>query len=356
MKENSPINNDLASFQKVVVYYFSGTGNAKNVSFWLARVAEEMKIECRLINIAIIDRLNIEQPDDGALVVFVSPVHGFNYPPVMLHFLMRFPKGKNKVLLMNTRAGMLIGRWITPGLSGITFYLAALILWLKGFSIRSMFPVDLPSNWISIHPGLNERTVKYLHDKNKEKVTSYARGVFSGKSNFRGLYEIVQDALVSPISFGYYFAGRFLFAKTFYASGDCTNCDVCVKGCPVKAIIKVDNRPYWTFNCESCMKCMGNCPEKAIETGHGFIIGYLMLFSSVIVVLFYRYFGLLYGVIENEILKFVIETVLMLLFLGLWYRLIHYLLRFRFFERLVVYSSLTRYKFWGRRYKALKEK
>jgi ferredoxin len=356
MKENSLKIDDLAAFQKIVVYYFSGTGNAKNVSLWLAKVAEEMKIECSLINIAAINRLNIEPPEAGALVVFVSPVHGFNYPPVMLHFLLRFPKGKNKVLLMNTRAGMLIGRWITPGLSGITFYLATLILWLKGFSIRAMFPVDMPSNWLSIHPGLNERTVKYLHEKNKEKVNVFARGVFSGKHNFKGLYEIVQDTLVSPISFGYYFVGRFFFAKTFYASGDCDNCNVCIKGCPVKAIIMVDERPYWTFNCESCMKCMGNCPKRAIETGHGFIIGYMMLFSSVIMVLFYRYFGSLFFTIENGILKFVFETVLMLSFLGLWYRLIHYLLRFRFFERLVVYSSLTSYKFWGRRYKALKDK
>ncbi len=356
MKEINPVVGDLAVYQNVIVYYFSGTGNSKNVSLWLAKVAEEMKIECRLINIAAIDRLNIEPPEAGALLVFVSPVHGFNYPPVMLHFLLRFPKGKNKVLLMNTRAGMLIGRWITPGLSGITFYLATLILWLKGFTMRAMFPVDLPSNWISIHPGLNHRTVQYLHDKNKEKVTVFARGVFSGKSNFKGLYEIVQDLLVSPVSFGYYFAGRFLFAKSFYASKDCTNCDVCLKGCPVKAIVKVDERPFWTFNCESCMKCMGSCPEKAIETGHGFIIGYLMIFSSIIMVLFYRYFGLMVFTIENGILKFVIETVLMLAFLGLWYRLIHYLLRFRFFGLLVEYSSLTRYKFWGPRYKALKNK
>jgi len=354
MKEISPEIQFPSAYRKVILYYFSGTGNARNVAHWTAKVAGEKGMECRIINIAEIDRLVIPKPDDNALVVFISPVHGFNYPPVMLHFLMRFPKGKNRVLLMNTRAGMLIGKWITPGLSGITFYLAALILWLKGFSIGAMVPVDMPSNWLSVHPGLNERTVKFLHDRNREKVMAFAGKAFSGKSDFRALYEIIQDVLISPISFGYYFVGRFLFAKTFYASGDCNNCDLCIKGCPVKAIIKVDNRPFWTFNCESCMKCMGHCPKRSIETGHGFIIGFLMLFSSVIMVLFYRYFGLWFFPIENGILRFLTETVLMLCFLGLWYRLIHYLMRFRFFERLVVYSSLTSYKFWGRRYRALR--
>jgi hypothetical protein len=54
-------------------------------------------------------------------------------PAIMLKFIRRFPKWKNKVVLMNTRAGMLIGKFITPGLTGIAFYLSALILFLKGF-------------------------------------------------------------------------------------------------------------------------------------------------------------------------------------------------------------------------------
>jgi Pyruvate/2-oxoacid:ferredoxin oxidoreductase delta subunit len=345
----------MAIFQKLIIYYFSGTGNSKNVALWLSKVAIEYDIECTLINIVQINRRDIEPPDSEALIVFVSPIHGFNYPPVMLNFIMHFPKGKNKVLLMNTRAGMLIGKFVTPGLTGVAFFLSAFILRLKGFSIRAMFPVDLPSNWISIHPGLNERTIKFLHEKNKEKVIAFARRIFSGKSDFRALYEMIQDIIASPVSLGYYFVGRFFFAKSFYASGDCNNCNICIKGCPVKAIIKIDKRPYWTFNCESCMKCMSECPKKAIETGHGFIIGYLLVFYSVFMVLFYKYFNLFFFRIENGILKILVETVLLLSLFGLYYRMIHYLMRFKYFERLMVYTSLTKYKFWGRRYKALKE-
>jgi len=346
----------MEAYKKTIIYYFSGTGNSRNVALWLSNVAKEKNIDCQIINIAKIDRINIEQPDPDALIVFVSPIHGFNYPPIMQHFIMHFPKGKNKVLLLNTRAGMLIGKWITPGLTGIAFYFAALILKIKGFSIKAMYPVDLPSNWISVHPGLNARTVKYLHDKIKLRVTAFANKVFSGESDFRSLREIIQDVAISPISLGYYFVGRFFLAKTYYASKDCNNCDLCVKECPVKAIIKVDNRPFWTFNCESCMKCMSNCPKKAIETGHGYIAEFMVFFSLVFMVLFYKYFEVFFFKLENGILQFVIETVLQLSLLALWYRLNHYLLRYKFFERIVVYTSLTKYKFWGRRYKALKEK
>ncbi len=343
----------MEAYRKVIVYYFSGTGNSRNVASWVKQVAHEMDLESQLFNIAQIDRHSIEPPDPESLLVFVSPVHGFNYPPIMLHFIMRFPNGKNKVVLMNTRAGMLIGKFITPGLTGIAFFLSASILFLKGFSLKAILPVDMPSNWISIHPGLNDCTVKYLHEKNKQRVTVFAQKILSGKYYFRALLEIY-DILLAPIALGYYFIGRFFFAKSFYASRNCNNCGICVNACPVKAIIKVDERPFWTFNCESCMKCMGSCPEKAIETGHGFIIAYSLVFSLIILAAFYKYFGLYFFPIENEWVKMVLESALFLILLTLWYRIIHWLMRFKIVERIIVLTSFTNYKWWGKRYRALK--
>ena len=343
------------NYKRLVVYYFSGTGNSENVARWMADIAKEKDMEVSLINIGKTARRGIEAPEADTLVAFVSPIHGFNYPPVMLDFLFHFPKGKNNVLLLNTRAGMLIGKWITPGLTGVAFYFSALILKMKGYSIRSMFPVDLPSNWISVHPGLNERTVRYLHERNREKVYRFARKVLNGGTDFRSVREIIQDVLIAPISLGYYFIGRFLFAKTYYASADCDNCGICYQSCPVKAIKLVDNRPFWTFNCESCMHCMSNCPKKAIETGHGYIFVVALLSSLTISGLFYKYFKILFFDIDNTFLGFILESAIFVVILASFYRLLHYLLRFKIVERIVVYTSLTKYKFWGRRYKALKK-
>jgi Pyruvate/2-oxoacid:ferredoxin oxidoreductase delta subunit/flavodoxin len=341
------------AYKKIIIYYFSGTGNSRNVAVWLSQVAEENNIESQIINIAKIDRLSIVPPEPDALVVFISPIHGFNYPPIMLNFIIRFPKGKNKVVLMNTRAGMLIGKFVTPGLTGIAFYLSAFVLVLKGFSIKAILAVDMPSNWISVHPGLNDRTVKFLHQKNKERVEKFAHKIMQGKSHYKHLLEL-HDILFAPIALAYYLVGRFFLAKTYFASADCNNCDMCIKACPVKAIIKVDNRPFWTFNCESCMKCMSNCPKKAIETGHGYIAAFVHVFYAVILVAFYKYFNTYLFPIENPMFKFVLEAVLSIAFLAAWYRLVHWLLRFKALERLTVYTSLTKYKWWGRRYKALK--
>ncbi len=345
----------MSPFQNITIYYFSGTGNSKNVAKWFSEVASKQEIPCELVNISEVDRLHITPPSANSLVVFASPVHGFNYPPVMLHFIARFPKGKNKVLLLNTRAGMLIGKWVTPGLTGFALLLSSFILKIKGYSIVGMVPFDLPSNWISVHPGLNDRTVKYLHHRVKERVVTSAERVLSGKNYFKALREIIQDIIISPISILYYLIGRFVIAKTYYASSDCNNCDICIKGCPVKAISKVDNRPFWSYSCESCMKCMSHCPKKAIETAHGSIVAFSLINYLVLVVLFYKYVTVWIAPIDNEWLKFVIESLLYLGLFGIWYRIIHYLMRLKWFERIIVYTSLTKYKWWGRRYKALKD-
>jgi Pyruvate/2-oxoacid:ferredoxin oxidoreductase delta subunit len=296
-------------YKKLLVYYFSGTGNSQKVTYWLSLVAKEMNIETENFNIADINRFSIHAPAQDALLVFISPVHGFNYPPIMLHFIFHFPKGNNNVLLMDTRAGMLIGKWITPGMSGVTFYLSSLILKSKGYRIKSMYPVDLPSNWISVHPGLKENAVNYILKRNKERVTIFAHKMLNGGSDFKSVSFIILDILVFPISVCYYFIGRFLFAKTYYASRDCNHCYICIKDCPTKAIIKVDDRPFWTFRCESCMHCMSNCPKKAIETSHGSTIGFSIFFYSVIWILLNHFLSNYFYFVFSGIIGSVLQSI-----------------------------------------------
>ncbi len=56
------------AYQKIIIYYFSGTGNSRNVAVWLANVAQENNIGSQIINIAQIDRLSVEPPETGSLV------------------------------------------------------------------------------------------------------------------------------------------------------------------------------------------------------------------------------------------------------------------------------------------------
>ncbi len=348
-------------YENLVLYFFSGTGNARNVANWIADTALEKNLQIELVDISKIDRKNIPAPPADSLIGFCSPTHGFNYPPVMMYFIFRFPKGNgNKIFLINTRAGMKFSKIYFPGLSGIALLLPALVLLLKGYKIIGMRPIDLPSNWISLHPGLNESAVSEIQHRCKRIAKSFAEKILDGKKNYRALFDIIQDLLIAPIAVLYFFVGRFVLAKTFYADSNCDNCNLCINKCPVKAIEKVDNRPFWTFRCESCMRCMNECPKRAIETGHGYIIGLLYLIDVTAIVwlgmLSSKYINLPAGLPFPGLINFTLESLISLALLVPGYRLVHYLIKLPVFRQLIEYTSLTKLKFWNRYRSAKKYK
>jgi len=348
-------------FNKIIVYYFSGTGNAKKTAQWVQSAAEQKNINTEIVDISKLEKRTLPSVPENTLIGFCGPTHGFNFPPIMLHFIFRFPRGKqNKVFLINTRAGLKIGKYFIVGLSGITLWLSSFILKIKGFKIAGFRSIDLPSNWISLHPGLKPDIVESIFHRRKNDTIKFINKITDGKNVYTAFKDIIQDIIISPIAPLYYLIGRFVFAKSFIASKECNNCNICIEKCPVNAIKTIDSRCYWTYKCESCMQCMNNCPQRAIETAHGFIIGLSYLINSAAIIWVYKILdfeqitGLTFNNFGGRVLFNIIESVIYLWMLFSGYRLMHYLLKFRFFERLFVFSSFTKYKFW-RRYKPSKK-
>ncbi len=327
---------------------------------WFSEKATARNIQSDTVDIAKIDRKKIEPPPAGTLIGFVSPTHGFNYPPAMMYFIFRFPRASrisdqpSRIFLMNTRAGMKLSRWFLPGLSGITLWLAAIVMLLKGYRIVGMRSIDLPSNWISFHPGLKENVVTSIHIHCKRITKRFAGKILDGKHVYTAFRDIVQDILISPISVGYFFVGRFVLAKSFYANDACDKCDICINNCPVNAILTVDNRPFWSYRCESCMRCMNNCPKRAIETAHGYIIGIMVLLNMGIMVWFWQGVSEIIPIPKEngwaELLVTITGWLLTFVVMVVSYRIYHYLLKIPLIRKLFFYTSFTRFKFW-RRYK-----
>ena len=125
---------------RLIVFYFSGTGNSRRIALWLSELALENNIPCCSYDIATTDISTVQPIDNSATIVLISPVHGFNFPEITLNFIRNLPKGKNRIVLMNTRAGIKLSKFIIPGLTGIAFMLAAAILKSKGYKSRDRYP------------------------------------------------------------------------------------------------------------------------------------------------------------------------------------------------------------------------
>uniref|UniRef100_UPI00406CAC4D EFR1 family ferrodoxin n=1 Tax=Macellibacteroides fermentans TaxID=879969 RepID=UPI00406CAC4D len=264
---------------------------------------------------------------------------------ITLNFIRNLPKGKNRIVLMNTRAGIKLSKFIIPGLTGTAFMLAAAILKNKGYTIAGQIPFDMPSNWISIHPALRSRQIEFILTKNHDKVITHFERLNAGETDFASNKDIVQDILISPVALAYYFIGRYFFAKSYYASDQCIHCDLCIKECPVKAIEKVEGRPYWTFRCENCMRCMNNCPTNAIETTHGLWIIILLLTPVVCSLLYY---GILPTSFHHGLAHFILFNFIFLALITLLYRIQQMALKNNICSKIISWMSLTHYKFWGR--------
>lgn len=357
LKENI-VKKNIIKYDRLIIYYFSGTGNARNASLWILKIAEAHGLKTQLINIDRFEK--IKQPDISGkiLIGFCSPTHGFNLPPIVLGFIRKFPKVKNTdAFILNTRAGMKLHKFFVPGLSGMAQILPAIILRLKGFKIIGMQPLDLPSNWLILHPGLKEKVANSIYLHCNKIVDQFALKLISGKKSYKALLSLPIDIALLPISFGYYFIARFFLAKTLIATDNCNNCEKCVTQCPVGAISMVRDRPFWSYNCESCMRCVNACNQRAIETMHSFAIVLLIISSLVIsplLILMLKYFGAWEFINQSAVTKNIwslIDAFIFLLFTFISYRILHFLMRYKLVNKIIAYTSLSYYKFW-RRYKA----
>jgi Pyruvate/2-oxoacid:ferredoxin oxidoreductase delta subunit len=337
---------------KSVIYFFSGTGNARNVARWMKELFDKQAIATKIMAIDEPDQLIYpHELDAETLLGLCYPTHGFNAPPIVWSFLKKVLKRNHRVFLINTRGGLKLQHWFIPGLSGLALLGPSIYLISKGYRIHSLHSLDLPSNWLLLHPGLKANVVDSIYCRIKGITKTLAMKLAHGKKSWKALYSLPIDIAMIPLVLGYMLIGRYAFSKTLMATDRCNACMKCYRNCPVNAIHWVGDRPYWSVSCESCMRCVNQCPERAIETAHGWLVFWSVLLSIAVYPIIRNVYPLLS--IEPAIepyAVFILESVLYIGVLILAYRLNHFLLKFKIIQRLIRFTSLSHFKWWRRYY------
>jgi ferredoxin len=342
----------MYKWKSLYIFYFSGTGNARASSEWIADEADKRGLKTVVQQIDRLENIIIPSADEKPLIGFAFPTHGFNAAPIMIRFIAGFPRGLCKeIFLLNTRAGMKLYKLFLPGLSGAALLMPAFILWLKGYKCIGFRPVDLPSNWIPLHPGLKKKVIESIVIRCEKIVRNFAKVILDGEKVYRGLYSLPVDLIISPVALGYYIGGRFFLSKTFIANYNCNNCGQCIRECPTSSIKYVNDRPYWNLTCESCMRCLNHCPQKAIEAAHGMATVFWIIFTVVNTQLILIIINTLHIHPETwwwRIASNIIGIGGMILISTLLYRLIHYTMGLKPVRYLIRFTSLTALPFWRR--------
>lgn len=336
----------------VSVFFMTGTGN----SYWAATRFSELAKES-YNNVTLLPAGAESLPlrssiNSDNIICFSYPTHGFSLPWYMLKFILRFPRGKGRVILINNRAGMKMGKLFTPGISGMAILLPMLIMLLKGYHIHGVVPLDTPSNWISIHPGIRKKVVDSIFSRRDREISKLWDSLSRKKLYYPLKFFVLLpvDIFIIPISLGYIFFGRFILARTYLADVNCNGCGLCAERCPVGAIKMVNNRPWWTYKCESCMRCSNICPKKSVNSSVPLMaiytililkIGQISYFSRLISIITDKFYF-----IPGDVIYYIMLWIVTIFATWIFYVIIFYLNRIKLFNHMFAFT--TPMKYWRR--------
>jgi len=330
-------------FEKVVTCFMTGTGNSYKVAAWFAEVATTCNLQASMHHVKT-TKLSLE-PNAKTLYVFTLPTHGFTSPWLMIKQILRLPRANGaSAAVLPSRAGIRINGVSLPGMEGTAGYLLAFLLSLKGYKIRGVMGIDMPSNWTAFHWGLSKKNIEFIISAAEVKIKFFAKTVISGQVYFDGIVPLALGLLLAPISLLYLFLGQILLSKLFFASDKCVGCGLCANVCPKQSILmigKIRKRPYWTYSCDSCMACMNYCPHKAVEASP--ILAIIFYYLTTVPVSIYLLNNLVPLAWLPGILTGIIQYIFILASVFLTYLLLHTILCWKLLRTILSILSHTHY-------------
>lgn len=237
-----------------MIFYFSATGNSKNV-------AEKLSGEFGGRVIDISEAINKEEfqyePEDGEKVFFTMPVYCWTIPVTVSRFL-------DKLQFTGASKAEVCAILTCESSAGGADRIFRKKMKDKNCEVKAVYKVDMPNNCVIYFPVANpEGQIMQLRkaDKSIEEI------IESIKFNYRVSYKSSAAMnIASVLGEKFYVHGR--KTKKFWVKDSCTGCNLCQEICPEKAIVMENGKPKWIKErCAWCLGCINRCPAEAIQFG-----------------------------------------------------------------------------------------
>ncbi len=247
---------------KILLIYFSGTGNTKMITELYREAFENAEHEVTVTELPSTHERLVETLAESYDIIGIGyPIHAFNAPKLILKLCKLLPKlnakrGKSKRVFIYKTSGEPVR------MSDVSSLKMRKLLKKRGYTVTGEYQYVMPYNIIFRHS-----------DKAAYKMWQTAKSLVPVDAD-----EILRGAphLPKNVILGGFLAwvlriehpGAKFNGKFFRANKDCVKCGLCVKACPADNIkIKPDGKVAFGGNCMMCMRCAFNCPKNAIDIG-----------------------------------------------------------------------------------------
>lgn len=249
--------------KKVIIIYFSGTGNTYFACRVLSTMLAEAGCSARMKSIEEIPDGDHSFLSDADVAVFAYPIYGSDMPANMMRFMRNLPERKKPLM-----AAVMCTQAIFSG-DGDTFM--GEYLNRKGYRVFRTLQVNICSN-LAI-PVFNQILKplfgKELNRKKRRaslKIRKFAEGISKGTAGITKM---------DPLFIAGGIAQRAMFRiskpesyfKLEVDDTTCTRCALCIKNCPESNIQMSEGRVLINDKCIFCMRCFNICPSYSINLG-----------------------------------------------------------------------------------------
>jgi ferredoxin len=238
---------------RILLCYFSGTGNTKHVANILAQAFQQRKcnVDLRPITLPLIkQKISISEYDS---IGIGYPVHAFNAPKIVFDFIRSLPTGTKKQIFLFRTAG-------DPLLHAGGTTIIRSILARRGFKVFYERLFIMPAN--VLYP-FNPRLSKQLLRHAESQVQFMAKELCAQKIRLKS-YPKWLHYLASAFS-TLETEGTTRLFKYYHVNDHCNLCKICLKSCPMENISIQSNQIKYGRDCAFCLRCVYNCPQEAIS-------------------------------------------------------------------------------------------
>lgn len=248
---------------KIVICYFSGTGNTRKIAECFAEYMREHDNDVRVFSIDGLT-LNKKLPDETVeeiktcdLLGFGYPVYAFNAPPIALTFAKKLPR-----LAQPKRAFIFNSSGEPLRLNNISSLKLCGILRRRRIEVTNEYHYCMPYNIMFRH---SDEMAHKMFETAKRLVPLDAREILEGQKH--RLKRIKCGNTIAWVMRCEQWGGQ-LNGRMYRVSKECVHCGKCVTNCPTHNI-RITEKGKFKFGgkCLMCMRCAHLCPQNAIRIG-----------------------------------------------------------------------------------------